>query len=68
MKKLVIPEVLARSVMTLCEGVKSRVRVDCELSEELEVKGGIHKGSVFLPFIVSFARCCSVIGKSWCVK
>ena len=32
-----IPEVLVRSVMSLYEGAKTRVRVDSELSEEFEV-------------------------------
>ena len=38
MRKNGIPEVLVRPVMRLYEGVKTRVRVDSELSEELEVK------------------------------
>ena len=32
--------------MSLCEGAKTRVRVDFELSEEFEVKVGMHQGSV----------------------
>ena len=46
-----IPEVLARSVMSLYEGVKTRVRVNSELSEECEGKVGIHQGSVLSPFL-----------------
>ena len=38
-----IPEVLARSVMSLYEGTKTRVRVDSELSEEFEVNVGMHQ-------------------------
>ena len=37
MRKNEIPEVLVRSVMSLYEGAKTRVRVDCELSEEFEI-------------------------------
>ena len=38
MRKIGIPEVLFISVMSMYEGAKTRVRVDYELSEELEVK------------------------------
>ena len=37
MRKKGIPEDLARSVMHLYEGAKTRVRVDSDLSEEFEV-------------------------------
>ena len=37
--------------MSLCEGAKTKVRVDSELSEEFEVKVWMHKGSVFLYFL-----------------
>ena len=43
-------KVLVRSLMSLYEGVKTRVRVDCELSEEFEVNVGMHLGSVLSPF------------------
>ena len=33
------------------EGVKTRVRVDCELSEEFEVNVGMYQGSVLSPFV-----------------
>ena len=33
--------------MSLYEGGKTRLMVDCELSDEFEVKVGIHKGSLF---------------------
>ena len=42
-------EVIARSVMSLYEGAKKRVRVDSELSEEFEAKVGMHQGSVLSP-------------------
>ena len=41
MRKKEIPEVLVRSVIRLYEGAKTRVRVDCELSEESEVNMGM---------------------------
>ena len=42
-RKKGIPEVLVRSVMSLCEGAKTRVGVDYEMSEEVEVKVGCTK-------------------------
>ena len=46
MRKKGIPEVLVRSVMSLYDGAKTRFRVDCELSEEFEVKVRMQQGSV----------------------
>ena len=46
-----MPQVLVRSVVRLYEGAKPRVRVDCELSDEFEVKVEMHQGSVLLPFL-----------------
>ena len=43
-------EVLFRSVISLYEGAKARVRVDSELSEQLEAKVGKQQGSVLSPF------------------
>ena len=43
MQKKGIPEVLVRSVMRLYEGGKTWVRVDSELSEEIEVNVGMHQ-------------------------
>ena len=37
--------------MSLYEGVKTRVKVGLELSEEFEVKVGVHQGSVLSPFV-----------------
>ena len=51
LSKKEIPEVLVRSVMSLYDGAKIRVRMDSELSEEFEVKVGMHQGSVLLPFL-----------------
>ena len=43
MRKKRIPEVLVRSVMSLYEGAKTRVRVNSQLSEEFEVNVGAHQ-------------------------
>ena len=43
MMKKGIPEVLVRSVMSLYEGAKTRVRVDSALTEEFEGKLGMLK-------------------------
>ena len=53
-RKKGIPNVLARSVMSLFEVARTRVRVDSELSEEFEVKVGMHQGSVLSPFLFTF--------------
>ena len=44
MRKRGIPEAMVRAVMSLYEGAKTRVRVGLELSEEFEVKVGVHQG------------------------
>ena len=54
MRKKGIPEVLVRSVMSLYERAKTRVRVDSELQEEFEVKAGMHQGSVLSPFTLQW--------------
>ena len=36
---------------SLYEGAKTRVKVDYELSEEFEVKVGMHQGSMLLPYL-----------------
>ena len=51
MRKTGILEVLLRSVMSLYEGAKTRVRVDSVLSEEFEVKVEMHQGSILSPFL-----------------
>ena len=43
MRKKGIQELLVRSVMGMYEGAKTRVSVDCEMSEEFEVKAGCTK-------------------------
>ena len=44
--------------MSLYEGAKTRVRVDFELSEEFEVKVGMHQGPVLSPFVCCGGKCC----------
>ena len=39
--------------MSLYEGANARVIVDSELSEEFEVKVGMHQGSVQSPFLLT---------------
>ena len=45
------PEVMVTAVMSLYEGVKTRVIVGQELSDEFEVKVGVHQGSVLWPLV-----------------
>ena len=42
MRKRAIAEVMVRAVMSLYEGAKTRVRVGLELSNEFEIKVGVH--------------------------
>ena len=51
MRKRGISEVMVRAVMSLYEVAKTRVRVGLELSEEFEVKVGVHQGSVLSPLV-----------------
>ena len=48
LRKKEIPEVVVRSVKSLHEGARTRVRVD---SEESEVKVWMHQGSALSPFL-----------------
>ena len=48
MRKRGIPEAMARAVMNLYEGAKTRVKVGLELSKEFEVKVGEHQGFLLL--------------------
>ena len=65
MRKKGMPEVWVRSMMSLCDGAKTGVRVDCELSENFEVKVVMHEESVLSPFcaivvdvLIELARKC----------
>ena len=51
MKKRGIPEATVRAVMSLYEGLHTRVRVGLELSEEFEVKVGVHQMSTLSPLL-----------------
>ena len=50
-RKRGIPEVMVRAMMSLYEGSKTRVRVGLEMSEEFEVKVGVHQGTVMSPLV-----------------
>ena len=47
-----IQNVLVRSVMSLYEEAKARVRLNSEMSEEFEAKVGIHQGTVLSYFLL----------------
>ena len=51
MRKKGVLEVLVRSVMSLHEGAKTRVRMHSVLSEEFAGNVGMHQGSVLSSFI-----------------
>ena len=51
MRKKGTPEDLVRSVMSLNELAKTRLRVDHELLEEFEAKVWLHQGSVQSQFL-----------------
>ena len=50
LRKNRIPEDLVRSVMSMYRGARTRVRFNCELSEEFEVTLVLHQGSMVSPF------------------
>ena len=50
-RKKGIPDVLVRTVKSQCDGAKTRVGMDSELSEKFEVKAGMHQGSVLSTFL-----------------
>ena len=52
MRKKGVPDVLVRSVMSVW-GSKDILRVDSEMSEELEVIVGMHQGSVLSLFLLA---------------
>ena len=55
LRKKGIPKVFVRSVMSLYEGSKTRVRVDSQLSEEFEVKVWMNQGSMLSPFFLQWS-------------
>ena len=56
-----------RSVMSMYDGAKIRVRVDSELSDEFGVKVGMYQGSMLSPFLFAVAAVV-VIGQTGCSK
>ena len=65
MRKKRIPEVLLGSVMSLYDEPKTGVRVDSELTEELEVKVEMHQRSVMSPSLWSLFQSSETICNSW---
>ena len=55
MRKKGLSEVMVREVMSLYDGTKTRVRVGSAYSEKLEVKVGVHQGSVLSPLLFAIA-------------
>ena len=51
MRKKGLSEVIFRAVKSLYDGAKTRVRVGSAYSEEFEVKGGEHQGTVLSPLL-----------------
>ena len=51
LRKKAVPETMVRAVMCLYEGVKTRLRIEMELSEPFCVKVGVHQGSVLSPLL-----------------
>ena len=51
LRKKSLPEVLVKAIMSLYEGSRTKVRVGLCLSEEFEVRVGVHQGSVISPLI-----------------
>ena len=56
-----LPEKIARAVMSLYHGAKTKVRVGSGLSQEFLVQVGVHQGSVLLPLL--FAIVVNVISE-----
>ena len=50
MRKIRLPDVLVRSMMSLCDGVITNVRVYSELSDEFEDEVGMHQVSMLSHF------------------
>ena len=51
LRKKSLPEVLVKAVMSLYDGLRTKVRVGSGLSEEFGVRVGVHQGSVISPLI-----------------
>ena len=53
LRKKGIPEVLVRSMISMCKRAKTKVRVDTVLSEEFAANMGMHQESVLSPFLLA---------------
>ena len=62
MRKKGLSEVIVWAVMSLCDGAKTRVKIESAYSEEFEVKVGVHQGSVLSPLL--FAIVVDVIAEN----
>ena len=51
MRKKGLLEVIVRAMMSLYHAAKTKIRVECEFSEEYFVQVGVHQGSVLLPLL-----------------
>ena len=51
LRKTELAEVLVQAVMSLYEGSRTKVRVGSRISDESEVRIGVHQGFVLLPQI-----------------
>ena len=51
LRKLGVPEALVKTVQAMYHNARARVRVGTSLSEEFEVKVGVHQGSVLSPLL-----------------
>ena len=51
LRKKSLPEALVKAVMSLYEGLRTKVRVASGLSDEFGVRVGVHQGSVISPLI-----------------
>ena len=61
-KKVRLPEVIVRAVMSLYHGAKTKAQVGSELSQEFLVQVGVHHGSMLSPLL--FAITVDVISEN----
>ena len=68
MKK--VEERFVRVIMEMYDGARTKVRVINGLSEEFEVKVGVHQGSVLSPFLFNIVMdvVCGKLWKAYCMK
>jgi len=52
MRKKELPEVIVKTMMSLYEGAKTRVRDESGVSEEFPVEDGVFQGSVLSPLLL----------------